>query len=327
MKRIILLMLNLGLGIHAQTTNSLVRNAVEKALPALQQAGPVFAKKTGCISCHHQTLPARVTAMASERGYNYDRKLEADTTRAILGIIQPAREVLIEGSDVVPQLPASGGHMLMALAAQHYPADATTAAIVHGIGLRQRPDGSWTGWAQRAPISGGDIRETVAGLRGLDLYAPPGRRAEFNSRIVRARQWLVNAKPATPEESIARLQGLVWAHADDRDVNAAAKAVIAMQRVDGGWAQLDSRESDAFATGEALLALYGSGAVQRADSTYRRGVEYLLRTQAADGSWHVKTRAYPFQPLIDTGYPHGRDQWISAAGTSYALMALMVGEN
>jgi hypothetical protein len=98
-----------------------------------------------------------------------------------------------------------------------------------------------------------------------------------------------------------------------------------MQRIDGGWGQTDLRESDAFATGEALLALYGSGAVQRSDHVYQRGIDYLLRTQTADGSWHVKTRAYPFQPLIDTGYPHGRDQWISAAGTSYALMALMAG--
>jgi len=109
----------------------------------------------------------------------------------------------------------------------------------------------------------------------------------------------------------------------DRDILAAVKAVIALQRPDGGWAQTDQRDSDAYATGEALLALSSSGAVQATDSVYRRGVEYLLRTQQADGSWHVKTRAYPFQPLIDTGYPHGRDQWISAAGTSYALMALM----
>jgi squalene cyclase len=325
MKRLIFLTLNLALGIHAQTKDSVIREAVEKALPALQQAGPVFAKKTGCISCHHQTLPVRVTAMANERGYSYNRSQEADTVQAILGMIAPAREVLAEGADVVPQLAGTGGHMLIALAAQHYPADATTAAIVHAIGIRQRPDGSWTGWAQRAPISGGDIRETVVAVRGLDLYAPPGRRSEFNARIAKARQWLVSAKPATPEEAISRLQGLVWAHADDRDLNAAAKAVIAMQRIDGGWGQTDLRESDAFATGEALLALYGSGAVQRSDHVYQRGIDYLLRTQTADGSWHVKTRAYPFQPLIDTGYPHGRDQWISAAGTSYALMALMAG--
>jgi N-acyl-D-amino-acid deacylase len=51
-------------------------------------------------------------------------------------------------------------------------------------------------------------------------------------------------------------------------------------------------------------------------------VDFLLRTQFPDGSWLVRTRAYPLQPLRDSGFPHGRHQWISAAGTSWAAMAL-----
>jgi hypothetical protein len=56
--------------------------------------------------------------------------------------------------------------------------------------------------------------------------------------------------------------------------------------------------------------------------TYRAGVKYLLSTQAADGTWHVKTRALAFQPYFESGYPYGPDQWISAAGTAYATLAL-----
>ncbi|HBY59847.1 MAG TPA: hypothetical protein DEH78_08475 [Solibacterales bacterium] len=41
-----------------------------------------------------------------------------------------------------------------------------------------------------------------------------------------------------------------------------------------------------------------------------------------DGSWMVRTRASPVQVFKDSGFPHGRDQWISAAGTSWAAMAL-----
>jgi len=29
-----------------------------------------------------------------------------------------------------------------------------------------------------------------------------------------------------------------------------------------------------------------------------------------------------FQPYFDAGFPHGFDQWISAAGTNWATMAL-----
>lgn len=303
-----------------------IRNAVEKALPALQKAGPVFAKKTGCISCHHQSLPLQATAMASQRGYTFDRSLDEQQMEAVLKVVGPAQEALAEGSDVVPQIPATGSYVLMALHAQGYKPNDLTASVVHNIAMKQRPDGSWTGFATRPPITAGDIRETALALHGLDLYAPPGRRGEMNQRIAKARAFLMKAHPATPEESIARLMGLTWAGAAPVELRHIAESVLKMQRPDGGWAQLTTRESDAFATGEALIALRRAGILTTGDAAYQRGLRFLLKTQEADGSWHVKTRAYPMQPLIDTTYPHGRDQWISAAGTSYALMALMLAD-
>jgi squalene cyclase len=315
---------------HAQPAERVpqaaIREAVEKSLPALQKAGPVFAKKNGCISCHHQSLPLQATAMASQRGYNYDHSLDQAQMEAVLNAIGPAQEVLAEGSDVIPQIPLTGPYILMALHSQKYEPNELTAAVVHNIAMKQRPDGSWTGFATRPPISAGDIRETALALHGLDLYAPPGRRAEMNQRIAKARAFLLKAHPSTPEESIERLMGLAWAGVAPIELRNAAESVLAMQRPDGGWSQLTTRESDAFATGEALIALKRAGILTTDDAAYQRGLRYLLNTQEADGSWHVKTRAYPMQPLIDTTYPHGRDQWISAAGTSYALMALMLAD-
>jgi hypothetical protein len=40
----------------------------------------------------------------------------------------------------------------------------------------------------------------------------------------------------------------------------------------------------------------------------------------------VQRRAFPFQPTMDSGFPHGKDSWISAAGTSWAVMALSLPE-
>jgi len=53
----------------------------------------------------------------------------------------------------------------------------------------------------------------------------------------------------------------------------------------------------------------------------------LLNTQMEDGSWYVKTRALAVQPYFDNGFPHGVDQWISAAGTSWATMALTLASH
>ena len=59
---------------------------------------------------------------------------------------------------------------------------------------------------------------------------------------------------------------------------------------------------------------------------YRQGMAFLLRTQLGDGSWRVRTRSSPLQPLKESGFPHGRDQWISAAATAWASMALALSQ-
>src|SRR5262249_54961604 len=96
----------------------------------------------------------------------------------------------------------------------------------------------------------------------------------------------------------------------------------AEQGGDGGWRQLTTLDSDAYATGQALVALMDSGAMTASDPVVQRGVQFLLRTQLADGSWFVRSRAIAIQPLFESGFPHGRNQWISSAATSWATMAL-----
>jgi N-acyl-D-amino-acid deacylase len=69
------------------------------------------------------------------------------------------------------------------------------------------------------------------------------------------------------------------------------------------------------------VALQVAG-VQTADAAFQRGLKFLLDTQQEDGSWYVRSRALAFQPYFDNGYPHGYDQWISAAGAGWATAAL-----
>ena len=95
-----------------------------------------------------------------------------------------------------------------------------------------------------------------------------------------------------------------------------------MQHGDGGWSQLPTLASDAYATGQALYALTVAGTIAPTDPRYRKGIDFLLRTQAADGTWHVQSRSIWLQPYFESGFPYGRDQFISVAGTAWASMAL-----
>ncbi len=100
----------------------------------------------------------------------------------------------------------------------------------------------------------------------------------------------------------------------------------ATQEADGGWSSLDGRVSDAYSTGQALVALHDAGGVPISDANWQRGIDYLLKTQAPDGSWHVATRLYPPAPLsppyFESGLPYGHDQFLSAQGGAWAVMAL-----
>src|SRR5204862_4396238 len=100
----------------------------------------------------------------------------------------------------------------------------------------------------------------------------------------------------------------------------AAKALLSSQRTDGGWPQRAHLASDALMTGMALRALRESGQLRGGEPAYRKGVEYLLRTQMEDGSWFVRSRAVKLQPYFQSGFPYDHDQWISCAATAYAAV-------
>ncbi len=284
----------------------------------------------GCATCHNHTLPLVAAAAASRKGVAVNAESVDMMMKQLMGMMMPAAEVLAEGSDAVPDMTIAGGYFVEAMAAQNMPANDLTASIVHSLLLKQTPEGRWVGWAPRPPLESGDVQATAMSIRSLTLYPIPGRKAEIDERVRRAAAWLAKIQPATGEERIMKLLGLHWAGAPAAQVKEAARQLVSAQREDGGWAQLDRLDADAYATGKAIYALAQLRGSKNLPATAgpatRKGVEFLKQTRQADGTWHVKTRAFPFQPLKDSGFPHGRDQWISAAATSWAVMALLEAE-
>jgi hypothetical protein len=168
----------------------------------------------------------------------------------------------------------------------------------------------------------GDVSATALAIHAIKHYSFLGREKEFASSIERGRRWLWKVKAETNEEAVFQLLGLHWAGEPVEKLADLAKTLKQQQRKDGGWAQLPTLESDAYATGEVLYTLSQVVQLPVTDPAWQRGLRFLLERQEGDGTWHVARRAFPFQPTMHSGFPHHSDSWLSAAATSWAVLAL-----
>ncbi len=296
-----------------------VRSAVEHSLPLLRTASARVQSDGGCVACHAQPLTAMAATLAEGRGWRADGPITAGPQQelSLAGAATNLLQPVFQGGS--PDGQTYGGLML---AIEHANASMATDALAYYLAAIQHREGNWHGrGVTRAPMQDGDIPRTVFAVRVLAEFATPALKDEFADRIARAVNWLSRQAPAGTQDQAMQVLGLAWGHAAADTRKGSVKALVALQRPNGGWGQTPHLAADAYATGEALYALHESG-IPVPDTVFARGTMFLLRTQQSDGSWHVVNRAMKLQPYFESGFPYGHDQWISQAGTAWATMAL-----
>jgi ankyrin repeat protein len=299
-----------------------VSQAVEKGAAILQQGAMEFFTQSGGVGCHHQPVASMAIAAARTAGVHVDESAAKGLVKMIEGESLFFNQLMLERANIGGQ---SDGPTwkLMALASEHYASSPVTDAIVSYIAHNQRHDGTWWfGGVSRAPFEEGKMARTAMSIRIMQAFNTPGMKAELDSRIARARNYLTSGKANTNDEASMQILGLHWAGGNSSGMSALGKTLIGAQRADGGWGQNRNLPSDAYATGEALFALKEAGILTASDAAYQKGVKFLMDTQYPDGSWYVRSRSPKFQPYFQSGFPHDHDQWISSAATSWAVQAL-----
>jgi ankyrin repeat protein len=297
------------------------RAALDRSLPLVQQSDEAFLRKSGCVSCHNNSLAAMTVATARHAGFTVNEATARQQTTAIGTYLEGWRERALQSMSI-PGRADTVGYILAGLAADGFQPTPATDAMARLIMREQTTDGFWRTTAHRPPIESSNIEVTAIAMRSLQVYGPASRRADVDRAVNQAAAWLAHTTPTSIEDRAFQLMGMAWSHASPSAIATAAAGLTALQRADGGWSQLSTLDSDAYATGQALVALLESGARPATDPIVTRGVQFLLRTQYADGSWFVRTRVLPIQPYFDAGFPYGKDQFISAAATNWAARAL-----
>jgi len=168
---------------------------------------------------------------------------------------------------------------------------------------------------------GGDRPETTAGrLVGVLCHPPAGRRStragpptppgsSWHSRgkwgptrrsrqraaLAKADAWLDAAKPADLQQDQA-LKVILGVHSarPRRDDPPAIDALLALQRADGGWSQtVPELKSDRLCHGPDVCTPWRSPAIRPSGPKSGAGIDFLVATQAADGSWPMVSRSTP----------------------------------
>ncbi|MCA9135804.1 MAG: amidohydrolase family protein [Planctomycetales bacterium] len=302
-------------------TSDVVRESVARSISLLQKAATGTADNRECFTCHGQAMP--VLAMVESRRHGFlidqqdlDRQIKHTHAHLKKGQ-KPYAKGKGQGGGV-----DTAGYALWTLEEGEFPADEVTAAVAEYLLQVQKPDGFWKCSSDRPPSESSDFTTTYLALRALSSFSTQSHGERLEKSLGQAAAWLMDADPHETEDVVFGLLSTDYLDVEVSLRDSLVKRLLESQRSDGGWSQKPDMESDAYATGTVLYALHRAGG-RHDDGVWNRAVRYLIDTQLADGSWHVRTRSKPFQKYFETGFPHGTDQFISTSATAWATLALM----
>ena len=324
---LLLLPLLLVQRVHAEEADpSKVRRAIESGLRIVQKGAENYPNNRDCFSCHHQTLPMLAMHDASEAGISIDEALMKDQVQFIRDLFEDRLDSITEGKSLGGRS-LTAGYLLWSFELGGVPKDNFSDAFVSYILHQQKEEGNWDVQTNRPPSEESKIHTSYLAIYYTDHFARgEDLERKVKEAIAKARPWIVGSEPHSQEDFNGKFKALIALDALPQEIKAARQELLKRQREDGGWSQLPEMESDAYATGQTLHALVDGTPVGERDSELSSAIDrarsYLIRTQKKDGSWFVKSRSKPIQKFFDNGDPHGKDQFISIAATSWATAAL-----
>lgn len=298
-----------------------VRQAIERSLPLIQKAMQgSLEQRSHCFTCHHQGLGILTLVTAKSRGLSIDAGLLESQVQGAKGFLSKNKDRFLEGRGTGGEMDTAG-YALWALSAANVPSDEVTSAVTNYLVKVQASSDHWKNSSDRPPSESSPFTSTYLSIRGLHAFGNADQQPAIEQRKARVKAWLVQTMAEDTEEQVFRLRALYLLAPGEPQTQLAAEILKKTQQEDGGFSQLPSGLSDPYATGSALVALHEAG-LPISDPAYQNGLRYLLKTQREDGSWYVKSRSVPFQTYYESGYPHGKDQFISMMAGCWSTMAL-----
>jgi hypothetical protein len=304
---------------------SQVRQAVEKSLPFLEQAGLTW-ETTKCVSCHHGPLMMWSGYEAKKRGFVVNEESLEQVRVGALKAYSKHPTMRPTSRDMLNDLAINLTYLTFGMSAAGEP-DAETAKFFDQIAAhllqQQQEDGSWkviikktspegvTTTFYMPPLIDSDDVTTLWALLVLNYREPAGIAKEtLDKSKERGLKFLSDNLYSDTLQSLVLRIMLNQRLGKADEVQNLVKQLLAAQKDDGGWSQTKKLGSDALGTGQALVALTTAG-VTAQEPAVAKAWAYLIKNQKPDGSWSVASRAYE---------PHEFSSYMGTAWTTLGLV-------
>jgi hypothetical protein len=302
-----------------------VRQAVERSLATLEKQGFEW-ETTKCVSCHHGPWMMWTGYEAKRHGFTVNEESLEQVRLAALKAYNDHPKLKPTSRDNLTEMTINVIYLTFGAGARGEPDAETTRfmdrAAAHLI-ERQKEDGSWkvlvkltardglTKTFLQPPLIDEDDVTTLWSLLVLKYRKPGGISDEALEKSKAKGLGYLSENPAGATLQALALRIMLYRRiAQDDAVPPLVKELLSQQRDDGGWSQTRKLKSDALGTGQALVALISAG-MSATHPAVEKARRFLLRTQRADGTWFVASRA------------HQAPEFSSYMGTAWATLALL----
>jgi hypothetical protein len=343
---VLLLTVSTALSADDSVDPSAVKQAIQKSVSWLETDMQAWRSDHGCAACHHGPMYLWSINVAKRQGYNVDEAQLAEMTNWLL--TDDAARIFPKSEQAVQQTAgkATAADRMTAAMMGHQNLSQPTIYMIHALNAMpdqnplkkrgmekvithlasaQKEDGSFAGRDAWRPIFNTPQILTLFVVSGLqDTKRAASTSLPQGNPLKAAQDFLSQQMPDETQQGLV-LRILSEPNASDESAGTLDRSSLMklatqleqLQRSDGGWAQTDDRDSDAFATGQALTALHRAG-LPLTEPTIQRGIQYLVSTQQSDGTWKMSSRPNP-----ENGKPAEFLNPITYAATAWAAIGLI----